>query len=218
MPYNLLDLRTRVRNKINDSSYSASVIDGFLDDAQLEIAEIFPWRYFNKVVGGSLTVDEYTYEQQDDHQSTSRLIIIDPIISSSYWDLTKRYMPSTEFFERFPTPDSVDSGRPTYWTEYGDQIYFNCPVDKAYVIRQFYQKVPAELTGDESAPELKRSFRELLVLGASYRCEEERENYDIAATLQNRFNDQLGDKISFSANETTAAPDTVVSPNLIYEY
>jgi hypothetical protein len=56
------------------------------------------------------------------------------------------------------------------------------------------------------------NFREAIVLGASYRCEEERGNYDIAGVLQNRFNDRVSDLITRFANDTLAGPDTVIMP------
>lgn len=214
MAYNLLGLRTSVRSKLKDSSYSASVIDGAINDAQLEIADLYLWSYFQKLVSGALTIDEHTYEQQSDHQTTAKLVILDPDTPTSNWDITKYYKPWEEFFNSFPAPDLLDSSQPVYWTEYGNQIYFNCPASKAYLMRQFYQKIPTELTGDNDIPELPINFREALILGATYRCEEERENHDIAAVLQNRFNDRVSDLMTRLANTTLTGPDTVVMPGM----
>lgn len=211
MAYNLLDLRTRVRAKIKDSAYSASTIDGFINDAIVEIADVYPFKQFQKVVSGALTVGEYVYAQQSDHQTTNKLVLVN-VAGTAGLDITEDYMNSEEFFEEFPAPDVHDNSFPAFWTEYGNQIYFNCPVDAAYELRQFYQKIPKELSADADVPELPQNFREAIVLGASYRCEEERGNYDIAAVLQNRFNDRVGDLILRFANDTIAAPDTVVIP------
>lgn len=213
MAYNLLDLRTRVRKKIKDTAYDADSIDGFVYDAICEIAALYPWKEFQKIVTGALTVGEYTFEQQDDHELTTRLIMVHPTNANSYWNMTKWYLPSDTFFERFPSPEDNGSSQPVYWTEHGDQIYFNCPVNLAYELRQFYQRVPTELTADADVPDLPITFREAIVLGASYRCEEERDNYDIAAVLQNRFNDKVGDLIIRHANTTLTGPDTIVYPH-----
>lgn len=215
MAYNLLDLRSRVRTKIKDSSYSAATIDGFINDAIVEIADLYPWFYFQKLVAGSLTAGDYTYEQQSDHQVTTKLIIVHPTNSQTHWDITEYRKPWDEFFNVWPAPDTLDRSQPVYWTEYGNQIYFNAPVDLAYVLRQFYQKVPTELTSDLGIPELPQNFREAIVLGAAYRCEEERDNYDIAGVLQSRFNDRVSDLIMRLANETMTGPDTVVMPTRI---
>jgi hypothetical protein len=211
--YNLLDLRSRVRSKIKDSSYSAATIDGFIDDAIVEIADLYPWVYFQKVVSGALTVGEHTYEQQDDHQITSKLILIHPTQTTSFWDITKYRKSWEEFFDTWPAPENFDNSQPLYWTEYGNQIYFHCPSDLAYTLRQFYQKTPTELSADADVPELPQNFREAIVLGASYRCEEERDNYDIAAVLQNRFNDRVSDLMMRFPNDTMAGPDTVIMPS-----
>lgn len=217
MSYNLLDVRSRVRTKIKDSSYSAATIDGYIYDAICEIADLYPWKYFQKPISGALTIGEHTYEQQDDHQITSKLVLLHPTQTKSFWDITDYRKPWEEFFELFPAPDRYDNSQPLYWTEYGDQIYFNCPADLAYILRQFYQKIPTELTADADVPELPVNFREAIVLGASYRCEEERDNYDIAAILQNRFNDKTSDLMTRFANDTLAGPDTVVMPNTRYD-
>jgi len=212
MAYNLLDLRTRVRKKIKDTSYSSSNIDGFINDAQVEIADLFEWPQFEKVVTGALTIGEYTYEQQPDHQLTTRLILLDPDEPTRNWNLTSYYIEQNEFFERFPAPDTLDNSVPLFWTEYGNQIYFNCPCDLAYELRQYFTKVPTELTADADVPELPQNFREALVLGAAYRVEEERDNYDIAAVLRNQFNDRVSDLIMRLSNRTGTGPDTVILP------
>lgn len=213
MAYNLLDLRSRVRIKIKDSSYAAATIDGFINDAIVEIADLYPWKYFQKINSDALTVDSNTYDQPSDHQTTTKIVLLHPTTTTTHWDITKYRKPWEEFFDIYPAPDTLDSSQPIYWTEYGTKIYFNCPSDLAYLIRHYYQKVPDELAADEGVPELPRNFREAIVLGASYRCEEERDNYDIAAILQNRFNDRTSDLITRLANDTMTSPDTVVMPN-----
>lgn len=212
MAYTLLGLRSRVRAKIKDSSYQATTIDAFINDAIVEIADLYTWSYFQKVVAGSLTVGEYTYAQQADHQITTKLLLVHPVNTTSHWDITRYYTPWERFFDLYPAPDTQTNSQPIYWTEYGNQLYFNCPANLAYTLRQYYQKIPTELTTDDSVPELPVNFQEAIVLGAAYRCEEERDNYDIAAVLQNRFNDRISDLIMRHGNATMTGPDTVVMP------
>lgn len=209
MAYNLLGLRTSVRTKLKDTSYSASTIDEAINDTIQEIADLFEWPYFQRIVEGALTVDEYTFELPSNHQLTKGLTIIEPADLTSGVDITPYHMTPDEFFGVFTTIAAQDSSKPHHWTEYGYQIYFNQPVDKAYILRQTYIKIPDELTADTDVPELPREFREAIMLGAVYRCEEERENYDISGVMQNRFNDRVADLISRHANNT-GAPDTVI--------
>lgn len=211
MSYNLLDLRSRVRTKIKDSAYSSDTIDGYLNDAITEIADLYPWIYFQKLdTSGTLTIGSNTYDQPSDHQTTTKLVLLHPTSATTHWDITKYRYPWQEFFAIYPAPDTLNSSQPGYWTEYGGKIYFNCPSDLAYSVRQYYQKLPTELSSDSDVPELPANFREVIVLGAAYRCEEERDNYDIAAVLQNRFNDRVADLMLRFANDTLTGPDTVI--------
>lgn len=213
MAYNLLDLRSRVRTKIKDSSYSASTIDGYIYDAIVEIAGLFPFKWLSKLdTSGTLSIGSATYDNPSDHETTSRLILVHPTDSTKWWNITKYRMTPDEFFRVYPAADTLDNSQPVYWTEYGNKIYFNCPSDLAYKVRQHYQRIPTELEADGDVPDLPVIFRESIILGATYRCEEERDNYDIAAVLQNRFNDKTSDLITRFANDTLAGPDTVIMP------
>lgn len=212
MAYNLLDLRSRVRTKIKDSSYSADTIDGYINDAIVEIADLYPWRYSQRLVAGALTVGKFTYDQQTDHQSTTKMVLLHPVTPTSNWDITDNRVPWEDFFKMYPAPDTLDNSQPAIWTEYGNQIYFNCPADLAYTLRQFYQKIPAEVSADNDVPELPVNFREAIVLGASYRCEEERDNFDIAMMLENRFSGRVSNLMARFSNDTMTGPDTVVTP------
>lgn len=212
MAYNLLDLRTRVRTKIKDSSYSAATIDGFIYDAIVEIADLYTWSYFQAIDTSALVIDDNTHPLPDNHQSTTKLILLHPTNPTSHWDITRYRRSWEEFFDIYPAADTLTSSQPIYWTEYGGTLYFNCPSNLAYQLRHYYQKTPTELTDNDDVPELPQNFREAIVLGASYRCEEERDNYDIAGVLQNRFNDKVSDLIMRLANDTMTGPDVVVMP------
>jgi hypothetical protein len=213
MAYNLLDLRSRVRIKIKDSSYAASTIDGFINDAIVEISQLYPWKYFGELrTSDTLTIGSDTFANPTDHDITAGLILVDPSDTTKYWNLTNDRMNYEAFFALYPNASVLDNSQPVYWTEYGNTIYFNCPADKAYLVRQLHQKTPTELSGDSDVPELPQTFREAIVLGATYRCEGERGNDDIAAVRQNQFNDRVSDQIMRLSNDTMAGPDTVVMP------
>lgn len=214
MAYNLLDLRTRVRTKIKDSSYSAATIDGYINDAIVEIADLYPWIYFQEVSSRSLTLHSSTITQPTDHQSTTKLVLIHPTQTTRFWDITKYRKVWEEFYDIYPAPENTTTySQPIEWTEYGNQIQFNCRADLAYTLKQFYQRTPTELSANADVPDLPQNFREAIVLGASYRCEEERGNYDIATVIENRFGTKTGDLIMRFANDSMSGPDTIVAPS-----
>lgn len=210
MAYNRLDILSRVRIKIKDQAYSATAINGFIDDAQQEIAELYPFECLSTFIEDSLSTGDYVFTLDDEVQSIKKLILVDPDDTGSHRDLSDSYLPLKDFLATFPVPDSRPEAQPVYWTQHNTELWFNCPPDKDYDVRIVAQKIPADLAEDTSIPDLPISFREALVLGAAYRCEEERDNYDIAATLKQRFEDKVSDIINRSANTTMAAPDTVI--------
>lgn len=211
MAYQLSDLRQRVRGKLKDTSFNQTYVDDALNDAQLEIAGLFPWKHLEKIVSGALTVNEYTFEQQDDHQITTRLVLVHPTIDTSSFDISKNYLNPDDFFDRFPVPDAYASGRPYHWTEYGDQIYFDKPSDLAYLLRQYYNRLPVDMTADADVPDFTRDFREALVLGAWYRCEQQRRNFDYSALIERQFQDKIEDLITKLANRQMAVPEVVIN-------
>ncbi len=210
MAYNVLNLTSRVRRKLKDNSYSASDILDFLNDAQVEIATLFAWSYFETVTSDTLTISSHTKTQQSDHQTTNKLLLIHPTESTNYRLMDDYYLPYEEFFERFPVPDAQPSGFPQWWTEYGDKVYFNCPADIAYKFRQYYMRTPTELEDNADVPDLPVEFREALVLGATYRAEQQRDNYDYAAVVEQKFLDKVGDLITRYANRQNVTSEVTI--------
>lgn len=192
LSYTLLDLQTSVQDDLQDTSFSSSRITRYLNYGQLVIFNTHMFRFCEKAVTGALTIGAYTYLQQTDQQSTIGGVLIDPVTTTSYVTLDeKNYMAHRDFFTQYPNPSGATSGRPSVWTEFGGQVYFNCPVDKAYIFRQRYYRVPTSMTLAASVPDVPESFRELLELYADFRGEKYRGNHDVAATYKQEFDDGL---------------------------
>jgi len=149
------------------------------------------FKFCEKSVSGTLTVGEFTYEQQDDHQATIGGVLIDPDNGNQFVLDEDSYVPHRDFFDANPDPSTYDNGMPSQWTEFGDQLYFNRPADKLYVFKQHYFRNPTILSADTDVPDVPETFRELLELWADYRGEKYRGNHDIAATYKQEFEDEL---------------------------
>jgi hypothetical protein len=192
LAYNLLDLTSAVQDDLKDSSFNSTRIRRYLNHGQKIIFGTHEFKFTEKSVSGSLTIGEHTYEQQSDHEATIGGVLINPSATTSYWVMDEtNYLGYREFFARNPDPSVNTNARPSEWTEFGDQIYFNCPVDKAYIFKQRYYRIPTDMTTDASVPDVPVTFRELLELWADYRGEKYRGNHDIAATYKQEFEDGL---------------------------
>ncbi len=207
LAYTLLDLVTTVQDDLKDSSFSATRIKRYLNYAQELIFNTHMFRFTEKSVVGSLTIGEYTYDQQTDHQVTIGGVLVDPIDSTQKVILDERnYLPHREFFAAFPDPSAEDNGMPGFWTEFGSQIYFNVPVDKAYTFRQRYYRFPTLMSSDSDVPEIPQAFRDLLEFYALFRAEKYRGNHDVAATYKQEYEDGLENMTIRYANVTAVAP------------
>jgi len=192
MAYNLLDLKTSVQDDLKDTGFSSSRIGRYINYAQNNIFNTHTFRFSEKSVTGILIINEYTFDMQADWQVTIGGVLVDPTDSKRQFKLnTSTYVSSDMFFDAYPDPASEAANLPSAWTEFGDQIYFNCPLDKAYTLNLRYYRNPTPLTNDTAIPEVPEVFRELLELYADYRAEKYRGNHDVAATYKQEYEDGL---------------------------
>ena len=192
MAYNLLDLQSAIQDDLKDPNFNASRLTRYINYAQLWIFNTHSFRFCQKAVSGALTIGSFQYNQQTDHQSTIGGVLIDVTNPKRVFELNKdTYRPHREFFESFPDPSSNTAAMPSAWTEYSGQLYFNCPVDKAYTFNQRYYRVPVTLAAATDVPTVPESFRELLELYAEFRAEGYRGNRDVSVMIEGQMNNML---------------------------
>jgi hypothetical protein len=190
--YDLLDLTSSVQDDLKDPSFSTSRIKRYLNAGQRLIFNTHSFSFCHKSIVGDLTVGEYTYDQQSDHQATIAGSVIDADNTGNRFLLNEEtYVPYRNFFDLYPDPNLNTDSMPSAWTEFGDQVYFDCPVDIAYSFTQRYYRIPTDMDGEADVPDVPQAFRELLELYADYRSEKYRGNHDIAATYKQDFEDGL---------------------------
>jgi hypothetical protein len=210
LAYTVLDLTSAVQDDLKDPSFSSSRILRYLNYGQKLVFNTHAFRFCEEAVSGDLTVGEHSYQQQTNHQSTIGGALLDPDDFSVVMHLDETtYLPHRDFFDQYPSPEDNDNARPSAWTEYGDEIFFNCPVDEAYIFRQRYYRYPAELTSDSDVPTVPLPFRELLEQYAIYRGEKYRGNHDFAATYKQDFEDGLEAMVMRYSAPTQVAPARV---------
>jgi hypothetical protein len=210
--YNLLDLTTAVQDDLNDSSFSSTRIARYLNYGQLAIFNTHMFRFCEKSVTGSLTINDFTYAQQSDHQATIGGIVYDPSNTNSRLILDDdSYLAHRQFFDLTPDPSIIPSAMPTNWTEFGNQIYFNCPVASNYTFKQRYYCVPVSMSAGTDVPTVPAEFRELLELYADFRGEKYRGNHDVASTYKQEFDDGLENMVLRYSEATQVGP--VVMPS-----
>ncbi len=217
MPYNVGDIAAAVQDDLGDASFSLTRIYRYIDRGQQHIFNTHMFRFSEKFVSGALTVGKYAFDQQPDHQATIGGALVDETIKSTVFLLSdETRLESGEFFERYPDPATNPVGVPAAWTEYGDELLFNCPVDKAYTLRQRYYCEAPELSSPAQVPVVPRSFRSLLEDYAKAKAEKYRGNHDVGATYMQDFEDGLETMNLRYIDGLTMGPIQVPQPNRVW--
>ena len=207
MAYDLLDLTTNVQDDLKDPSFSSTRIRRYLNHGQRVIFGTHDFRFTEKVFTDTLTMGDSTITQQADHENTISLALIDPTNDQQVYKFDERnFLGSRDFFDRYPNVAAQDNNVPLKWTEFGNKIYFNVPVNKAYNFTHLYYRTATPMTIDADVPDVPETFRELLELWAVYRGEKYRGNHDVAATYKQEFEDELENMAIKFSNVTGMGP------------
>lgn len=191
MAYTVSDLTSAVRDDLKDSSFSSARILRYLNRAQQVVFNTRYFKFCEKAFTDTLNQGDFYITEESDHQATIGGALIDSDDLTRFTFTQDNYLPHREFFASFPAPDNETENVPAYWTEYGQLIYFSCPLDDDYSLRLRYYRWPDELDGDNDVPTVPEPFREALELFCLYRAEKYRGNHDVAATYKQDFEDEL---------------------------
>jgi hypothetical protein len=211
MSYNLGALSAAVQDDLKDPNFSLTRIDRYVNRAVEAVFNTHMFRFCEKLVTGALTIGEYAYDQQSDHQATIGGVIIDETNGNLVVLNADNYLGHREFFEQYPDPSSNSRGMPSVWTEFGDEIIFDKPCAKAYTFKQRYYRHPAELVNATDVPEVPRPFRQVLEDHAKASCEKYRGNHDVAALYKQDFEDGLENMVLRFSEVQQAGPVVVGS-------
>lgn len=193
MAYTLGDITTKVQQRIRDNAFSTGEITNYLNDTLNDIYNEYRLPFMQD------TADYLTTAEDPDITSGVGL----PAFFSQAINLTALgsgyagvipYIDYDVLDEMYPNPIDTGiqpAGRPQYWYMYGQEIFLFPVPDAGYGLRLRYYKHPAMLSSPADEPALPDEFEEILILGASYRIMQVKDNYDQAAVLENKYDELL---------------------------
>tara|TARA_R110000868_G_scaffold267_2_gene2321 strand:+ start:4251 stop:4889 length:639 start_codon:yes stop_codon:yes gene_type:complete len=188
MAYTTGALVTQIQNKLDDTSFSTSILKQFLNDTQ---REIFNMR-MSKFV--EATQDFSTVVSQDSIGTlpTNMQMVIDlRITGPAGYSSVLQYMDIQEFDARFPEPSLSGDALPYIWYPFGTTINVFPRPSQVLTLQLRYFKTPTELVNDADVPQIPEEFQELLVLGAFMRALEFNDNYDQAGIIKRKFDEMV---------------------------
>lgn len=159
-----------VKKRINDQEYSDDVIISFLNSAQLEILGEEAYPFLEKIHSYD-SIGEGEMALPLDYQSTFQVLLDGRPLE---------YMPYKSY---------VNQSVAGCYTIYGNRLFFRSFSETPAELRLFYLAKPY-IMGRDDEPLIPYEFMEILILGALWRVEENRDNFDFA-TVYRQHQDEL---------------------------
>jgi len=186
-------ITTKVQQRIRDTGYSNTEIRNYINDAQNDVFNEYRLPFTQTVQTYTLTsgVSDIT---NGTGLPANYVQALNLTLTSAGRETVLPYVDIRVIDDQYPDPDDTTvnpTGPPAMWYFYGNDVKVYPVPNDAYTVSLQYYKKPTELTADGSVPEIPSEFEELLVVGASYRVLQVKDNYDQAAILQNKYDEIL---------------------------
>lgn len=185
MAYDLAELRSRVRNRLDDEDFEQEYLDRAINYAQWEITNTNKLKFLETTDTLTLVQASYSLAIPVDFREYQYLRLLSP--TNQRANLTNYYMDYDNFVDAYIDPSVNGQGQPSYWSEYNDQILFATPADQTYTFRLDYQRFAATLVDDTDVPDIPEEFAELLELGAYMRIAKREDDYEVKAEEQKDY-------------------------------
>jgi hypothetical protein len=211
MSYILGDIASRVRLRIRDTSYSSSETIQYVNDTVNDVYNEYRLPFMETTSNGTMTALD------SDIYGVATLPIdyvqaIDLIITTQGQERRLPYRDADQIAGIYPDSDDTTAhpaGQPEYWYKYADTIRVFPTPNAAYTFTLRYYKRPALLSANADIPSLPSEFEELIVVGASYRIMQVKDNYDQAGILENKYDELLQKLVSRYSQTQTGTPHTM---------
>lgn len=192
--YHVADLIDQALEEAKDVNFSRTRALYYMQRTQDQVLGRYRLKFTEDSLVETLSTGSTNYSYDCEHQEIIQIVFSHADLSSPS---ILTYLPSAEFFERFPDPETGTAGLPTYYTDFGDQLYFDVPLDKGYSIGMRYITASHRLEDDEDCtPDLPQSFSDIYIKGALAGIEQSRENFDIAAVYKREIEDLTEDLVN----------------------
>lgn len=218
MAYTLSDIRSKVGQRVRDSNYSTTEITNYLNDTLNDIYNEYRLPFMQTTQNYTVTIGAPDITNGSG-LPTNYVQAIDLIMTTSGSEKVVPYKDFEEADDSHPdledTTTYATSNSPDFWYFYGDTIKVFPAPKTAYTLKLRYYKKPTMLSSDSDVPELPSQYEEALVMGASYRVLQVKDNYDQAGVLQNKY-DEILQKLVVRSSQHQVGTPTIMKNNRRY--
>lgn len=184
--FTLGDIRTAVKDKLDDTGFSDASIDRAANDFQFEIFNDNRIRFMEEnavlAIGSGVTFKDLP----DDFMNMINLTVLDS--ATQFRDITKSgYLNYDDFMIRFPNFSVAPTSRIFTYTFFGEGLRFSARTSAAYTANLDYVRSPVLMVAAGDYCELPINARELMTLGTLERIMRLNEDYNESDFEWNRL-------------------------------
>lgn len=216
MAYTLGDIADKVRARVRDTAYASDEITNYVNDTINDIYNEYRLPFMQ-------TIQTYTVTIGVSDITNGVLLpanyvqAINLTLTTASYEKVIPYYDFQQADEAYPDPDDTTlhptSSSPDYWYFYGNTIRVFPAPKTAYALTLRYYKKPTALDDDADVPDVPAQYEEILVMGASYRVLQVKDNYDQAAILQNKYDEILDKLVARSVQPQVGRPIVITTSN-----
>jgi len=192
MANTLLSYRTDIREDIDDTDYSATVIDRAINDYINEIAMRSKYRKLETTDELFISQGDYEVEFPDDKMILLNMSVTSPTPARRIMD---NYTAYNDFINNNPGYATVGQQAVAGldWTDFGDGMRLSAPASASTTVLCEYIRVPSKLEddGDENELDPNDMYHEMFVVGGKVRAMERNEDYEEAAEERKKLSGRV---------------------------
>lgn len=193
MAYQLSTLRSRIQDKLDNTSFSTSILNQFINDGLRDIVIQAKPQYSRLEATYTTTINANTL-------TTSATDVLVPLSFKLFTPIN--YAMKLPFIEYqdvdlfYPNVGLLGTGPPIAWSVFSTVPFVVNNSDAVYTLKGKYLQAPPELVNDTDVPILPVTFSEILVLAGYKRALEHDDDFDQAQVVQQAINSKILDMTS----------------------
>ena len=209
MTYNLGTVRTRLNQRLDDTSFDSATANQFINDGQRYILNARRFVFMEREIDITTTSGVNTLTSlPTDMQVPLSLRVHTPVGNA----VMLHYIEYEDLDTAVPNITNTGSTAPSNWYVFNLIPYVYPVADNTYTLKLKYIKEADELTSDASVPEVPEAFGEALVLASYKRALEFNDENDKAQLIQLNLDEQL-EKMDERYKRQAGTPHIMSQPN-----
>lgn len=188
MAYQLSTVRSRIQDRLDNTSFSTSILNQFINDGLRDIIIQSKPQFSRLETNYTTVIGAATL-------TTTATDVLVPLSFKIYTPINfTQKLPYVEYEDvdlYYPNVSLLGTGPPIAWSIFANAPYLINNADAVYTLRAKYLQAPPELVNDTDVPILPVTFSEILVLSGYRRALMHDDDFDQAQIVQQEVTSQI---------------------------